>query len=184
MHNSGHTGKDAEGQLVLSSHRLQVVHCGCQGHTSHWCHLSSACPDLALSQPLLLCSPSRPILPRSVWTRLCWVHRHLRGAGLQVAERAGRQGQREVHGTPTFPTLDNHSTHATVEGGVTLEPPGRVNRLVNYLLTEKREGKPWKYASGELPWNNRSNQKLKPRNKTVEKSKAKNTKRVLITFQL
>lgn len=46
-----------------------------------------------------------------------------------------------------------------------------IDRLVNYLLTEKREGKPWKYTSGELPWNNKSNQKLKPRNKTFEKSK-------------
>lgn len=55
--------------------------------------------------------------------------------------RSGQGGGRRDHGIPTFPTLGKHGTHSGVaEAG--LQGPGRVNRSQDYLLTEKREGKP------------------------------------------
>lgn len=84
--------------------------------------------------------------------------------------RGGQAG-----GSSTFSTVNNQqpTTHVPWWREAWFwGPSGRLtDRLVNYLLTEKREGKPWKYTSGELPWNNKSNQKLKPRNETFEKSK-------------
>lgn len=87
--------------------------------------------------------------------------------------QSGRAGGSEMI-TPSQHSPHSKTTaHIQQWGRCDSGDPHTVNRLEGYLLTEKREGKPWKCASGELPWDNRSNQKLKPRNRTVENSKLK-----------
>lgn len=73
--------------------------------------------------------------------------------GMGSRWQSGQVGRQVAEGCPRhLSILSAQQPQCTFHGGgsVILEALGRINRLVNYLLTEKREGKPWKYASGEL----------------------------------
>lgn len=107
-------------------------------------------------------------------------------SGRQLVEGTSRQ-QGDIHSTPIFPTLDNHNTHSTVEGGVILETLGRVNTLIGKLLTNWKKGrKTMKVCFWRVALEQQSKPKIKTKkwNSSKIKIKAKQAKRVLITFQL
>lgn len=129
--------------------------------------------DQATARPYLGILPAMPssvVLPRQVLPPQCLhpsCRKHSRAweswapAGVGVSKL-------QVQAISTF-LINGHNTHCMVGSARFWRPSEKLtDRLVNYLLTEKREGKPWKYTSGELPWNNKSNQKLKPRNKHLK----------------
>lgn len=126
-------------QLVASTPNLQAIHTGETGaRPSHPLHtLLIHCISPALPPSVVL--PTQ-VLPPQHLNPSC------SGSVRTPGEMSPRWQGGQAGGSSTFPTTNNQQPQHTFQGGGKRDSGDAserlTDRLVNYLLTEKREGKP------------------------------------------